>query len=525
VSVSFELHDVGSTGHPYVLRDELHCMLFCDTARVGKKIVRRSRRNPFGTAQRLRRRRWTLLAFVGPLVMVVLALLGTAVFIIPRLESHAADANPNPNCTLIVPDQPLTARGLASPYILKATDPAAGLCNESNINQSAFVQGVIYDPGTGTFSVYNPLIIDEGTKPAVIPSVPTLPGRAIVGIWFGFNANNLQLEGANSNTLAQAHCVNGLGQSLFTQFAYCNAVSFFAAVNQGIVAHSVHVPRLQTAKDGQPCPTSRDFSVVDQDQSDNVQTKYLATANGQIAQFSVANQAQMQNATTIANPSDNALLTNFVDPALGCQAWKAPNLADNGSLVPALALDEIQASAYQKPPVALMPLTDPMTMVAVGNNNKPRLAKTNLYRLGVDQIPAVNGQQASGTTYCDDLLRTGMPRLDLDKSLTINAPAPVPAAANSLFTFLALRFQTSYDNLNCPQLLNIPNPVKTKADNNGVVISARFNMQAIGPGSTPDCNINGQLINGCTGTVTINGQSCTLLYAKETVTLNCPTKP
>jgi len=163
--------------------------------------------------------------------------------------------------------------------------------------------------------------------------------------------------------------------------------------------------------------------------------------------------------------------------------------------------------------------------VAVGNHNRPRLAKTNLYRLGVDQIPAVNGKQASGTAYCDNLLRTGMPRLELDKPMTINASAPDPAVANSLFTFLAQRFKTSYDTLNCPQLLNIPNPVKTKKDSNGVVISARYNMKALGPASTPDCNINGQLINGCNGAATINGQSCTLTYAKETVTLNCPTKP
>jgi hypothetical protein len=33
------------------------------------------------------------------------------------------------------------------------------------------------------------------------------------------------------------------------------------------------------ARDGLPCPTVRDFAVVDQDQSDNVNTHYLATAD------------------------------------------------------------------------------------------------------------------------------------------------------------------------------------------------------------------------------------------------------
>ena len=171
--------------------------------------MRKVRRNPFGETPRMRRSKGTLLLFVGTLVTVVAALVGTAIFLLPRMETHAADANPNQNCTLIVPNQPLTARGLATPYQLKATDRADGPCHESNTAQSAFVQGVIYDPTAGTFSVYNPLIIDKGKQPAVVPSVPTLPQGAIVGIWFGFNANNLLLKGARSVWIT--HIVTRLG--------------------------------------------------------------------------------------------------------------------------------------------------------------------------------------------------------------------------------------------------------------------------------------------------------------------------
>ena len=487
--------------------------------------MRKVRRDPFRETPRSRRRRQKLLILVGTLVLVIATLIGTAVFLLPRMETRAANTTPNPNCTLIVPDQPLTAQGLATPYQLTATDPAQGPCNESTTAQSAFVQGVIYDPTAGTFSVYNPLIIDKGTQPAIVPSVPTLPQGGIVAIWFGFNANNLLLQGARGKTLARANCVNGLGKSLFTQYAYCNAVAFFAAVNQGIVAHRVQVPAPGTANDGQPCPTVRDFSVADQDQSDNVQTEYLTMANGQTAQFSAANQAQLQNATVLANPSDNRLLADFIDPTLGCHAWDAPDLADNGNMVPTLALDEIQASVYQKDPIGLVPLNDPMTTVAAGNNNNPSLSKTNLYRLGVDQVPAVNDQQASGITYCQNLLQTGMPRLVLDKPLTIKGQTPDAGMANTLFTFLAQRFQASYNNLNCQMLLNIPNPVTTQTDANGVVISATYNMQATSMPPGLDCNINGQLINGCTGTATVDGQSCPLSFANNTVTLNCPAKP
>src|SRR5579883_2101920 len=218
-----------------------------------------------------RRGRLSPLMLIGMSVPLVLAIIATAVFVLPRLGSHAAAVNMD--CTLLVPANPLTAQGLATPYQLSATNPANGPCNEANANQSAFVQGVIYDPATGAFSVYNPLVIDQGTQPAVAPTMPTLPQGAVVGLWFGFNGNNLRLKGATRTTLRQGRCVNGLPGSVFGQFAYCNAPAFFADANQGIAAGKVQVPALQMAKDGKPCPTVRDFSVVDQDQSDNVQTR------------------------------------------------------------------------------------------------------------------------------------------------------------------------------------------------------------------------------------------------------------
>src|SRR5438270_12535695 len=47
----------------------------------------------------------------------------------------------NRNCTLIVPNNPLTPQGLATPYQLVATNLADGPCNEINKeDSSAFVQ-------------------------------------------------------------------------------------------------------------------------------------------------------------------------------------------------------------------------------------------------------------------------------------------------------------------------------------------------------------------------------------------------
>src|ERR1700730_17102716 len=44
----------------------------------------------------------------------------------PAAAAAAAAAAPNPDCTLIVPENPLSAKGLATPYQLIATDPNGG---------------------------------------------------------------------------------------------------------------------------------------------------------------------------------------------------------------------------------------------------------------------------------------------------------------------------------------------------------------------------------------------------------------
>ncbi|HEY7417021.1 MAG TPA: hypothetical protein VH593_17675, partial [Ktedonobacteraceae bacterium] len=329
-----------------------------------------------------RKRRLSPLMLAGISVPVVLALIAGGVFVLPRLLTHAAAAAPNPNCTIIVPANPLSAQGLATPYQLFAPDANAnGPCNEANTAQSAFVQATIYDPNAHTFSVYNPLVIDQGTQPAVAPTAPTLPAGAVVGIWFGFNGTNLTLQGSGNrfqSSLRQGACINGLPGSVFGQFAYCNAIQFFRTVNGAIAAGTVTVPANGTAADGLPCLTNRDFSAIDQDQSDNVQTQYLATANGQIAQMSTANQAQLAGATTLGNPSDNALISNILDPALNCTPFTAPDLTNNGTPTASLALDELFAAANQQAPIALVPLNDPMTL----NNNNFSLWKTDLYRIG-----------------------------------------------------------------------------------------------------------------------------------------------
>ncbi len=398
---------------------------------------------------------------------------GTAFLVLLMISSGVLFAQ-NPNCTIVVPDAPLTAAGLATPYQLKATDPTDGNgpCSETNTNSSAFVQAAIFDPATGQISIYNPLVIDQGSAPAVDPVTPTLPAQAVVALWFGFNGANLTQEGAHSGVLTASGCVNGLPNNIFGQYSYCNAPVFFRAANRTIRAGRLNVPNLGAGNDGQPCPTVRDFYVVDQDQSDNLPVTYLISAGGLLAQNTQANAALLTGATTLGNPSDNGLLDRFMDPAIGCVPWKVSDLADPGQKVPGLALNELQARAHQRSPMALIPAGDPMVLDADGSAD---LAKVNAYRRGVDQ-PEIRGLwQAETGRYCRNMLRIAPARLLLDQASLLAGPSPVAGASN-LFTFLAQRFAASYDILGCADLVKLPDPVTVTQDAGGFASSATISL-------------------------------------------------
>ena len=124
-----------------------------------------------------------------------------------------AGAAADPNCTLIVPVNPLTPLGLATPYQLTATDPAEGPCHEDNQSQAAFVQGAIINPANGQISIYDPLVIDAGSTAAVAPVLPTIPANGVVALWFGFNGNDLTLEGADQIASRHPGLSSGAGVS------------------------------------------------------------------------------------------------------------------------------------------------------------------------------------------------------------------------------------------------------------------------------------------------------------------------
>src|SRR5487761_515327 len=267
----------------------------------------------------------------------------------------SASASANVSCRIIVPANPLSAQGLATPYQLEGpagmTPQQSGCTMANAANLGAFVQATILDPATGTLSVYEPLVITQGTTPAAKPVVPALPVGAVVTVDFGFNGTNLIQVGATVNALRQGRCVNGLNGSIFGQVSFCNGTGFFQAAAQAERQGRLVIPANATSPvTGQPCPTTRSFTVIDQDQSDNVTTQYLVNGNGQTAQDTTINAANLAGATALSNGSDNALLNGFMDPALKCTPFTAPDLTNGGAAGTSQGLDELFAARNQQAP-------------------------------------------------------------------------------------------------------------------------------------------------------------------------------
>jgi hypothetical protein len=373
-------------------------------------------------------------------------------FALPELyaDHQLATLTANPDCTLTVPARPLSAEGLATPYVLGS----AGQDCAENQNLGAFVQAVILNPATGALSVYDPEVVTAGQAPPVVPPVPHLPSGAVVAIWTGFNGNQLKLEGSGAG-----YFVN------FAQQSYADSPQFFAALRRAVREGLVKVPAIGTGSDGLACPTSRDFSIVDQDQSDNVPVTYTYDGGA-------------------SNGSDEQLL-NLVQASLGCAEWKVPLLDPavavgngNGTSTAGI-LQEEQASVYQQAPVALVPGNDEFTtnngnFVAPNGNGVPDLFLQDLYRDQVGQPLTFNGNDTAA--YCQNLANTGAVRLGKDAAIEAGSLPPVFAEiGTNLANVLAGRFVASYQLLNCQGLTGQPSPIAVTVDpNSGLITSATY---------------------------------------------------
>jgi hypothetical protein len=379
-------------------------------------------------------------------------------------NQNADQAAASTNCTVSVPANPLTAQGLASPWVL-----GDGCTWANGATEGVFIDATILAPN-GQLQVYNPLVIDQGTTPAVAPTAPTIAAGSQVILSVGYNGNSLALVGAGAR---QGNCIDAFGNSLIDQTPQCNAANFYRMANAEITRGTLTIPATGTGKDGQACQTTRDFALIDQDQSDNAVASYLFDpATGQSAQATAANQAAMANATLENNGSDNGLLDKFVDPALGCTPFTAPNPTNPAGSSASQALNELSARANQKGTIALLPVNNPQLLVG-GNFS---IGKTNAYRIETDQprLAANTNTSRNAAMYCQNMVNIATPRLKLDAAMETGTASPVPALGNNLANFLAARLSASFGNLNC-QNFGLTNPVTLTLDGNGVATGATFN--------------------------------------------------
>src|ERR1700748_2574568 len=91
-------------------------------------------------------------------------------------NQNADQAAASMNCTISVPANPLTAAGLASPWVL-----GDGCTWANSGTEGVFIDATILAPD-GQIQVYNPLVINQGTTPAVAHGGPTLAAGAQVRI-------------------------------------------------------------------------------------------------------------------------------------------------------------------------------------------------------------------------------------------------------------------------------------------------------------------------------------------------------
>jgi hypothetical protein len=324
-------------------------------------------------------------------------------------------------------------------------------CNQVVIAMSRFVHAVILNTDNGAVALYNPLVITAGTTPEVAPvPVNFTANNHVVGIWMGSNSNTLALS--NQVGITNGNCAAGTPNSPFGQFAFCNVQAFWKAIEivraQGLLA----VPPIGIAPDGLPCPTIRDYSVVDMDPDDGVPTTYLITANGNPIQKTL-NNMKLNIQGEIANDGDHRLVSSFVSPATACPLWLISDLADPGVKRNALPMNVLQAIYYQPMPVESLPNNDPMATT----NNQPDIAKLNLYRKGIYQPQINNLVEADPAVFCRNYVNVTVPRLRSLSAMLKNTVSPAGAGMN-LFDFMKTRCSTTYAAINCQALTGVPDP-------------------------------------------------------------------
>ena len=188
----------------------------------------------------------------------------------------------------------------------------------------------------------------------------------------------------------------------------------------------------------------------------------------------------------------------------------APDLADTGSFKAALPLDELSALYHQKQPMAIVPAGDPMTVTTVGSQTLLNLQKTNAYRVGVAQQPALTLAGADTVLYCQALGTVGPARFNSWQQFLVNGDSLDPTTSTNLVGFIVNRFITSWSpdgGLNCSGLLNMPSPVTAIINNQGLTTGGTYQLLNLIPPSAFE--VGGAFYNGSLPSSTANSTNST----------------
>lgn len=367
------------------------------------------------------------------------------------------------NCLLVVPNDPLSEKGLTTPYILQG-------CSMATAKEETFVEAVIFNPVLNKLFVYHPLVIDEGTDVAIAPTeLEAFEAGTIVGIWFASNADSFELIGEGKE---EGNCVNGikdeLGVNRFEDLSFCNAKELFEAAS-GIVQET-----LGTANDGQPCLTVRDWSIVDQEQADNVNTQYLLLTNDNTtAQSTQKNREKLTEDgipfKELISGLDNRLIV-IMDDALDCTTPRIDSLDDIGNTFECLAVNELFAAANQLNP-ALVPGINPLIFRPDDPDLQQELVVA--YREGVFQDVDAD---STGLEYCLKLAEFAPARYLSMQDIIRDIPSPDLKAADTLLNFLCSRHEKTFSEkqdkgLECNIITGLDPPVFGLKDDKGVAIA------------------------------------------------------
>lgn len=398
------------------------------------------------------------------------------------------------NCIIEVPNNALT-KGLFKTWFVSTAPGSLLPCSQLIEGAEVFIEATIFDIDNNRFYVYNPLVIDAGTIPAIPPDIGTLPINNVVVIHFGTNAESITLiqdsSSSSSNSLKKANCVNGLPNgSIFGQFVYCNSVNFFNTVNSNINLGLLNIQLLGNTTLGDQCPSVRSFSIVDQDQSDNVITEYIITSDSKLAQNTPGNRNILKGMKIVKNGSDNKLLTDFINPSIGCFSLTGLDLVDKITKKSTLALNELQAT-QQTGDVALIPSIDPMVL----DNGQESLIKTNLYRVGVNQPLLLELNKQEGINYCNNMQKNAINFLINHNTELANYISPSKKADN-LLNFLSNRYVSSWNQLNCQNLTGNPSKIQVFTDPNTQIVNSN-NINTLIPitAQQPTINLCGNSFN------------------------------